>query len=510
MRFVKATKKMNMRRKFFQRYKPLLSWLLMAFFVALPGTTNGQEGAVVSPSKVERKDRAPISRELLKVKLPKPVEAKLKNGLTVLILEDRRAPYVSVQLHIGGAGALFEPAGLAGLATATAQMLREGTKTRTSLRLAEEIDRLGASISAGASFGSPDMALSASGLSDNFDGWFGLAIDMLLQPSFPADEFEKLKQRMRVQLREQRSGANFLLSERFNRAVYGEHPAARVAATPESLDRLTREQLISWHRDRFAPHSALLGIAGDVNAKALLVKLEQRFAGWKKNPVEQTWPVDPVPASVRKVLLVHRPNSVQTTVALGNIAIARRSPDYMPMVVMNNIIGGGASARLFLNLREEKGFTYGVYSDFSALRYPGPWRAGGNMRSEVTDGALGEFFHEIGRIREEPVPSKELEDSKRSIIAGFALSLEQPSRTLGFAVTRKLYALPADYWDTYPQKIMAVTAADVQRVARKYLNPDNLQLVAIGDATRIKAVLEKYGRVDVFDANGAPIAASQP
>jgi predicted Zn-dependent peptidase len=210
------------------------------------------------------------------------------------------------------------------------------------------------------------------------------------------------------------------------------------------------------------------------------------------------------------VLLVHRPNSVQTTVALGNIAIDRRSPDYLPMVLMNDVIGGGASARLFLNLREEKGYTYGVYSNFSALRYPGPWRAGGNMRTEVTDGALVEFFNEIRRIRDEKVSGRELEESKRSIVAGFALSLEQPTRVLNFAITRKLYGLPADYWDTYAAKIMAVSAEDVQRVARKYLNPETLQLVAVGDAAKIKTVLEKYGTVEVYDSNGALVAADKP
>ena len=166
-----------------------------------------QESAAVSPSKVERKDRAPVSREILPIKLPKPIEAKLKNGLTVLILEDHRAPFINLQLHIGGAGALFEPAAMAGLANSTAQMLREGTRTRGSLQLAEEIDRLGASIGASASFGAPDAVFSASGLSENFDAWFQLAVEMLLQPSFPADELEKMKQRMRAQLREQRSGA---------------------------------------------------------------------------------------------------------------------------------------------------------------------------------------------------------------------------------------------------------------------------------------------------------------
>ena len=463
---------------------------------------HADESIETSPSKVERKNKAPISRDVLRVKLPRPIEAKLQNGLRVLILEDHRTPAVFVQLHIGGAGALFEPPNMTGLANATAQMLREGTQSRTSVQIAEEIDRLGASLGAAGSFGSSQVVLNASGLSNNFDSWFALAVDVLLNPSFPKDELEKLKQRLRAQLRQQRSAANFLVNERFSHAVYGDHPAAIVSPTSESLDALTQAALMKWHRERYAPQNALLAIAGDVRAEELIPQLEKWFAGWEMIDVKRPRPANPVPATARKVYLVHRPNSVQTTVALGNIAIDRRSPDYIPMVVMNHILGGGVSGRLFLNLREEKGYTYGVYSDFSALRYPGPWRAGGSMRTEVTAGALVEFLKEINRIRDQTVPSAELEDSKRAIAARFALSLEQPTAILGLAVSRIQYRLPEDYWDTYPTKIMAVTAEDVQRVARKYLDPEAMQLVAVGDGVKIHSVLESYGPLEVYDSSG--------
>ena len=194
---------------------------------------------------------------------------------------------------------------------------------------------------------------------------------------------------------------------------------------------------------------------------------------------------------------------------MGNIAIDRLSPDYFSMIVMNHVIGSG-TGRLFLNLREEKGYTYGVYSDFTALHYPGPWRAGGNMRTEVTEAALAEFFTEIRRIRDQEVPAPELEASKRAIAASFALSLEQPSSSLNFAIVSKRYGLPADYWDRYAENIMAINAADVRRVARKYLDPDSIQLVAVGDGTKIKAGLEKYGRVEIYDDTGQAIPAATP
>jgi zinc protease len=482
----------------------MLALLLVGVTLVAPTAPHlgAQESIETPASKVERKNKAPLSRDVLRVNLPKPVEAKLENGLTVLILEDHRTPSVFVQLHISGAGALFEPPSMTGLANVTAQMLREGTQSRNSVQIAEEIDRLGATLGAGGSFGSSQVVLNASGLSDNFDSWFALAVDILLNPSFPAEELQKLKQRQRAQLRQQRSAPNFLLNERFHRAVYRDHPAAIVSPTSESLEALTREALVQWHRERYAPQNALLAIAGDVRARELIPRLEKWFAGWQRKDVKRPWPANPVAATSRKAYLVHRPNSVQTTVALGNIAIDRRSSDYVPMVVMNYILGGGSSGRLFLNLREEKGYTYGVYSDFTALRYPGPWRAGGNMRTEVTAGALVEFFNEIRRIRDQTVPPAELEDGKRAIAARFALSLEQPTTILGLAVSRVQFRLPDDYWDTYPDKIMAVTAEDVQRVARKYLDPDALQIVAVGDGLKIQSVLEPYGPVEVYDSSG--------
>ena len=494
--------------KLFVPWAAIFSMLVGALSIA--HRLAAQESAANPISKVERKNRAPISQEVLRVKLPKPVEAKLKNGLTVLIAEDHRFPTVSVQLQISGAGALFEPANLPGLASVTAQMLREGTKSQSSKQIAEAADKLGAIVGAAAEFGSTVTIFSASGLSDNFAGWFSLATEVLLDPSFPADELEKLKQRLRAQLRQQRANANFLLEERFHRAVFGNHPAATVSATLESIDTLTPELLAKWHHERYAPQNAILGIAGDVRAAELIPKLEKWLIGWNRSELKETFPNRPVPALGRKVYLVDRPDSVQTTIALGNLAIDRRSPDYIPMVVMNHILGGGATARLFLNLREEKGYTYGVYSNFIAVRYPGPWRAGGNMRTEVTAGALTEFFHEIRRIRDEKVSAIELADTQRAITARFALSLEQPTGALGFAIVRKAYGFPPDYWETYPAKVRAVTVEDVQRVARRYLNPDAMQLVAVGDGRKIQSDLEKYGPVAVYDSNGKPASIAKP
>ena len=486
-----------------------VSRFTLKFILAIVSLAVGYGSAVAQDpakaadaSKVERKNRAPVSRDVLQVRLPKPTEATLSNGMTVLIIEDHRLPLVSIQYNISGAGPLFENTELPGLANITAQMLREGTKTRNSLKIAEDSESLGASLSATSGFGSSAAIVSASGLSDNFDQWFALANDILLNPSFPADELNRLKQRMKLQLRQQRTNPGFLSAERFNRAVYGVHPAATISATEASIDAMTPERLAEWHRVRYAPQNTILGIAGDVKPSELVPKIERWLAAWKKSDVQEKLPPNPTAAASKKVILVDRSNSVQTSIVMGNIAIDRRDPDHIPLSVANDVIGGGPTGRLFINLREEKGYTYGAGSGFTALKYPGPWRAASDVRTEVTEGAMTEFLREIGRLRDEPVPAEELEEAKRSIVAGFALSLEDPDSALGYAITQKIYGFPQDYWDTYAAKIMAVNAGDVQRVARKYINPDNIQIVAVGDAGKIRPIMEKYGPVEMYDVDG--------
>jgi predicted Zn-dependent peptidase len=488
-------------KRFFGIYSRLAAAAILVLPISFAQQSGSSSDKAVPLSKVERKRKAPVSSDILQVKLPKATEFKLDNGLTVLVMEDHKLPLVTVRLTILGAGALNDPADMPGLASFAAAMLKEGTTSRNSKQIAEETDRLGVTITAGAPYASDVATVSASGLSDNLSQWLPLAADILLNPSFPSSELDKLKQRQKVQLQQQRSSPSFLMGERFNKAVYGNHPASVTSPTLVSIDAMTPEMLKKWHHDRYVPQNAILGIAGDVKpddlAKALgaLPPWEQTDFHAGANPATK-------PAVGRKIYLVDRPGSVQTDMFLGNIAVNRTDPDYIPMVVMDRIVGGGAAARLFMNLREQKGYTYGAYSQLIARKYAGPWFAFGNMRTDATEGATRAFLDEISRIRDEKVPESELEEDKRSLVASFALALEDPNELLNFAITQKIYGLPADYWDTYPAKISAITAEQVQRVARKYLDLENIQIVAVGDASKIKPVLDKFGPVEVYDTQG--------
>jgi zinc protease len=480
----------------------------LAVVSATPGWSQADSGQdkAIPTSKVERLNRAPVSKEILNVKLPRPVETVLPNGIHLMILEDHRFPLVTVQFEIDGAGALYEPASQPGLAGATARLLNEGTTTRTSKQIAEEIDSLGASLSASAGFGAGAAVLSASGLSDTFEKWFALATDVLLHPSFPGDELEQYRSHAKPALLQQRSQPNFLANQTMSRALYGAYPAAVVTATPESLDALTPAMLADWHEKHYAPQNTVLAISGDVHAATLIPELRKWLAEWKRSKEAVNFQPGPPAATKAKVFLIDRPGSVQTTLLMGNLAIDRTSPDYPALVVLNEVLGAGSASRLFLNLREEKGYTYGVYSNLIARKYAGPWTAGGDLRTEVTGGAMKEFLRELNRIRDEKVPDEELDAAKRSVVARFALSLESPQQLIAYATTRKAYNFPADYWDKYPAQITAITADDVQRVAKKYVDPATMQLVAVGDAGKIKTILEKYGPVEIVDVSGKPAA----
>jgi zinc protease len=473
-------------------------------------SVSAQETATASPGLV-RKGKVPVSNEILKIKLPRPAEAELPNGLRLIVLEDHRLPQISFQLIIPGAGGFFDPAEQPGLASFTASLMREGTATRTSNQISAELELLAATLNVNAGSTSTEATLNGSSFSDQASTLFDLAADVLLHPVFAEDEVARFKQRTRTNLAQQRANPNFLAAEMFARAVYKSHPASRVAPTVASLERTTRDQLVEFHRTHYVPNGAVLAIAGDISLAQARMLAESRLGAWKRaaplvSAAGSATPIvpitDPEPTTGSRIYLVARPNSVQTNLIVGTQAIERTNPDYDVLQVMNKIIGGGPTGRLFLHLREDKGYTYGASSALDARQHRGDWAASTNVRTEVTEPALNDLLDEIRQLRDTLVPERELADAKRSMIASFALSLESPAQLLGLSVTSWRYKLPADYWDRYPERVSAVTSAQVQAVARKYLATDRLQLVAVGDPGPVAGALKKLGVVESYDANG--------
>lgn len=471
-----------------------LAVLIASSFVTAQGAP--QQGSVTM------KGRAPVSAEILKLKLPRPVEADLPNGIHLMLLEDHRVPLVTFQLQIPGAGGYFDPADQVGLAQMTATMMREGTAKQTTLQISEMLETKASTVTVSAGLSSLTSTVSGSSLSENFADTFALAADILLRPSFPQEEFDRYKTRTRTGLVQQRAQPGFLASERFSNLMYGSHPSGRVSLTPEGIDRVTREAMVGFHKSKYVPDHAVLAIAGDISMAQARKVIDAHLGGWARAGVPAPQMSEPPAAPAGQAHLIDRPNSVQTTIWVGSPAISRTSPDYDIVTVMNQVIGGGPTGRLFTKLREERGYTYGAYSNISAAQFRGHWLASMDVRSEVTNDALTDLMAEIKAMREVSVPQKEFDDKRRGMIASFALRLESPDAVLANHITRWIYKLPADYWDKYPDRIMAVTQAQVQEAAKKYLDPARLQIVTVGEAAKIGDIVKKFGPVTVYDVNG--------
>jgi predicted Zn-dependent peptidase len=485
----------------------------IVFLVAAAGvTTLGAQApsapqAPPSSKAVVLKGKAPVADDVLRVKLPRPQVATLANGLQLLVLEDRRVPQITLQLVIPGAGGYYDPAELPGLGNVTAVMMREGTPSRSSSQISEQLETIAANLSVGAGMSSADATVFGSCLTEHAGKLFDILSDVLLNPSFPEEELARYKQRTRAGLIQQRTNAGFLGAEMFAKVMNGTHPAGRLSITIDGLDKVTRGALIDFHRGHYVPDHAALAIAGDISLAEARTLVESKLGAWKKAGTPKPAVTEPPAPGAPRVSFVARPNSVQTNLIVGTPAIQRTNPDYDVLQVMNKVIGGGPTGRLFIILREEKGYTYGAYSNVSAGLWRGAWQASTEVRTEVTRDALRDLLAEVTRLRDESVPDKELRDQKRSMIGSFALSLESPQQMLGYYVTSWRYQLPADYWDKYPERVMAVTQAQIQAAAKKYLDPGRLQIIAVGEPAKVKEVLATFGELEAYDTEGRRLPA---
>ena len=468
-----------------------------------------QETAGQNPTSTKGtviKGKAPVNKQVLQVKLQAAQEATLKNGMHVVLLEsNHRLPIFSMEMVLMSGG-FSDPADMRGLANMTATLMREGTAKHTSREISEALDTIGANFMANSGVSSFTTNITTGGLTDNLDQILDLYAEIIRTPKYPTAEVDRYKSRVIDSMRQTRANPGFLAQERLLQAIYQTHPASLNASPADAIKKITVADLMKFHDENYVPNNATLYIAGDVTLKEVVPKLEKLFGDWKPGTVKQPT-LPPIPSQAdTKIHLINRPGSVQTVFQIGSLSLERTSPDYVAVQVMNRILGGGPSSRLFLNIREDKGYTYSVGSNVTSGRYPGLFVGQSPVRTEVTEGTIREFMSEFKRIRDEKVTPVELENARRAIVGQFALQLENPAGRLANIITQKMYGLPANYWDTYPQKVSAITAEDVQRVAQKYVDINHMQIVAVGDASRTRAVLAKFGiSVQEYDGDGKPM-----
>lgn len=454
----------------------------------------------LAPSAVEAWRKTPPSSVPARpLTLPNLREVKLENGLTLALIEDRRVPMVTINLGIP-VGDTNNPQDLIGLAETTAALLTEGTANRTSEEIDREVETLGGQLSADSN--EDYTEIEATVISENFERMLEIFSDAVLRPSFPESEVALYKKNRVENLTVQRQEPAFLVSEQFYKTLYGAHPYANSSPTPESIAALDRAKIEAFYKTFYTPANALLVVTGDFEATKIETKLRTIFSNWKSSTPERQ-PLPSVPeASQRKIYLIDRAGSEQADFRIGNLAVARNDADYFPLLVANAILGDGTSSRLFLNLREKKGYTYDVTSSVAAPRLRGVFYGASETRTEVTLAAIKEMLAEFERIRTQRVTETDLRNAKNYLNGFFSLSLSTQGGVTDRILTARMLGLPKDYLETYRQRVEAVTIEQVQAVARKYIQTANAAIVVVGDAAKLGKQLSQLGAVEILNLEG--------
>jgi zinc protease len=461
--------------------------------------------ALARPSSAQGDPKTPPpAGPLTPAPFPPFQEAVLPNGLRLLVVTSRKQPVVSVSLNFS-AGSSFDPNGKEGLASMTAGLLTKGAGKRAAEEVAEAIEGAGGTLNAGA--GADFLSIGATVLTTSLPLAFELIGDAVVGPAFSEKELELLRTQSLSALQVQLTQPEAIADRIFRRAVYGGHPYAR-SELPASLKAITRADLVAFHRLRLRPGGALLVVAGDVTLAETRRLALRAFQGWTGAAAAVAPFRAPPVRSNAELILVHRPGSVQSNLVVGNLTYLATDPRTYAATVANQVLGGGASSRLFMTLREQKSWTYGAYSGYARRRGIGSFSATTEVRTEVTDSALRELLSQLERIGAEAVPLTELDASKGAITGRYPLSIESADEVASAVANARLYGLPADYVQTYRVRIGAVTAAEAQAVAKATIRPRAAAIVVVGDGAKIYDRIKEFAPVTIVDPEGKPLTTA--
>jgi predicted Zn-dependent peptidase len=464
--------------------------------------------AQAKPAKLDRAV-VPAAGKPVPLKVPTWTKTKLANGAELIVSPKRDLPLVSVTINFVGGTNQFEAADKTGLGSLTASMLSEGTTTKSGDQIAEAQQLLGTNIFA--NIGGESGSISFTALTDKLDAATELLADIMLNPSFPADALERQRAQRLVALTQAKDQPNAIANVVFNHVLYGDmHPYGR-STTDATIRSITRDDIVAFHKNYFQPGRAVITVVGDVDAAKVKATFDKAFANWASGGSRPQFSYPAVPASkATTIYLVDKPKAAQSVFAIGIPGPDRYTPDYYAISVMNNIVGGLFQSRINHLIREVKGYSYGVGSGFDFGRGPGAFRAGGGIITAKSDSALIDFMNELrGAQGEKPFTEDEIKQGKESLIQGLPRRFASVGQTNGAIASLYVQDLPENYFQEYAAKINAVTADDLVRVAKKYIDLSNLNIIIVGDRATIDEPLRKTGIAPIvyLDIEGKPVPA---
>ena len=418
------------------------------------------------------------------LKLPPVQHFALSNGLKVVLMEKHELPLIQIELIVM-AGSAMDPEGKQGLASMTSALMEDGAGTRNALQFADAIDYLGADISSVA--GQHTSAVVLHTPFSKLDSALALFSDVAQRPLFPAEELERLRKERLTSLQQWHDRPSSIASVIFNRTLYGtKHPYGIPSIGDEKSIRAFRvEDLKSFHEQYFGSNNTTIIVVGDVTKSSIEPKLEMAFGRWKSASKPQVlWPAIQQ-VKEKKIILVDKPGAAQSEIRIGRIGVQRLTEDYFPLIVMNTILGGSFTSRLNQNLREQHGYSYGAGSPFSFRPLPGPFVASAAVQTAVTDKALVEFVKELTNILQ-PVSDEELTRATNYLALGYPDNFQSIAQIAREIEDLIMYNLPDDYLNNYIRNVLAVTKEDVNRVAKKYIDPEKSSIIIVGDRAQIE------------------------
>jgi zinc protease len=441
-----------------------------------------------------------------KVSLPPIVTRQLPNGLKLMIVEQHELPLVDFALVIGGGGTM-DPASKGGVANLTSSMLTEGTTSRTALQIADQIAYLGINLGASSNWDAATVNLHTP--TAQLDSALALFSDVVLHPAFRPEDFERVRKNRLTSLVQLKDRPTSIADQAYAAILYGSgHPYGHnLLGTEASVTGMTTADLQAFYGANFVPNNATLIIVGDVTPSQVEQKISQRLGGWQRGSVTPYTFTSPPKAGATTVYLIDKPGAAQSSFRIGSIGVPRSTKDYFALSVMNTILGGTFTSRLMQNLRETHGYTYGARSRFDMRQSAGPFTASAEVVAAKTDSGLVEFMKELNAIRD-TVPTVELNKAKRFLQLSMPGDFETTQQIAGQLVPVVLYGLPLDYYNNYVANIEKITQADVQRVARQYIDPASLAIVIVGDRKNIEQGLKAVnaGPISIRDFFGQTIS----